>query len=170
MKRRSYKLYFVVLVFILGNFSFVRAQSSSDCLMCHSDETLTMEKNGKQISLFVKESSLQHSTHKKLVCVACHTKFNPEDIPHKENIERVRCVNCHKDALLKHSFHPQLLRANGNLTSSDVNCKHCHGTHEVLSPKNAESKFNVSHLTESCGECHSDVKEKFTGKPSLIPK
>ncbi|MEO8231128.1 MAG: hypothetical protein ABI638_02520, partial [Ignavibacteriota bacterium] len=31
----------------------IYAQSIDDCLMCHSDNTLTMEKKGKEISLFV---------------------------------------------------------------------------------------------------------------------
>jgi cytochrome b subunit of formate dehydrogenase len=121
-----------------------------------------MEKNRKQISLFVEESSLQHSTHAKLACVACHTKFNPEDLPHKAIIEPVRCINCHNNAPLEHSFHPQLLRANGTFTSSGVNCKNCHGTHEVISSQNPASRLNASHLTETCGECHADIKEKFS--------
>ena len=161
MKQRIIIVNIVLLIFVLGNLSLMQAQSSSDCMLCHSDETLTMEKNGKSVPLFVNASSLQHSTHAKLVCVACHTKFNPEDIPHKENIEPVRCMNCHKDAPLKHSFHPQLLCANGNQTSPDVNCKHCHGTHYVISPKTPSSKFYKTNLAESCGECHSEVKEKF---------
>jgi hypothetical protein len=115
MKLCSKILNHLILIFVVSRVSAVLAQSSSDCLVCHSDATLTMEKNGKQVSLFVEESSLQHSTHAKLVCVACHTKFNPEDLPHKAIIEAVRCVNCHKNAPLEHSFHPQVLRANGPL-------------------------------------------------------
>jgi hypothetical protein len=41
----------------------IYAQSNDDCLMCHSDNTLTMEKNGKEISLFVKEDVYKCSAH-----------------------------------------------------------------------------------------------------------
>ena len=39
----------------------IYAQSNDDCLMCHSDNTLTMEKKGKEISLFVDENIFKSS-------------------------------------------------------------------------------------------------------------
>jgi cytochrome b subunit of formate dehydrogenase len=137
------------------------AQSRADCLACHSDSSLTKEHDGKQISLFVKESVLDQSPHKKFVCVACHTGFDPGNVPHKEKITPVNCTNCHKDAGIKHPFHPQLAAALINHQEPDVSCKDCHGTHDIVSPKVPGSKFSESNLAESCGECHSDVKEHF---------
>jgi len=64
-------LYFIVLLLSL-NFNNVFAQSNDDCLMCHSDETLTTEKDGKEISLFVDVKVLAKSPHKNLSCVSCH--------------------------------------------------------------------------------------------------
>lgn len=139
----------------------IRAQSSTDCLTCHSDTSLTKEKDGKQISLFADESALAGSPHKKLVCVACHTGFNQDAIPHKEKIEPVNCARCHAGNVLKHTFHPQLIRAIAAHQEPDISCKDCHGTHNIVSPKVPGSKFNESNLVESCGECHSDVKEDF---------
>jgi cytochrome b subunit of formate dehydrogenase len=48
-----------------------------------------------------------------------------------------------------------------NRQEPDVGCKDCHGTHNVVSPKVPGSKFSPTKLGESCGECHSDVTEKF---------
>jgi cytochrome b subunit of formate dehydrogenase len=137
------------------------AQSKADCLQCHGDQSLTKEVGGKEVSLFVNESILNKSPHKKLVCVACHSGFDPESIPHKEKITEVNCLTCHQGALQKHSFHPQLAQAIKERRQPDVPCKDCHGTHDVVSPKVAGSKFHTSKLTESCGDCHSDVTEPF---------
>jgi len=139
----------------------IRAQSRSDCLACHSDSSLTKESGGKQVSLFADESVLDHSPHRKLVCVACHTGFNPDNVPHKEKIGPVKCLTCHRGVQVNHTFHPQLAAALAAHKEPDVSCKDCHGAHDVSSPKVRGGKFNESNLTESCGECHGDVKEAF---------
>ncbi|HZY10289.1 MAG TPA: cytochrome B, partial [Bacteroidota bacterium] len=136
-------------------------QTKEDCLACHSDQSLTMEKAQKSVSLFVDENVLSSSAHKKLLCTACHTGFNPNEVPHKESIKPINCMNCHKDAPAKHSFHPQMMKAVSGAGQSDISCKHCHGTHDITSPKALGSKFNGVNLIETCGKCHSDVKEKF---------
>jgi cytochrome b subunit of formate dehydrogenase len=139
----------------------LHAQSKSDCLACHSDSSLTMERAGKQVSLTVNEIALNHSPHRKLVCVACHVGFDPQNVPHKEKITPVNCLACHKDAPLKHSFHPQLSRAIAANQEPDIGCKDCHGTHEIVSPKVPGSKFSEEKTVETCGDCHADVKENY---------
>jgi cytochrome b subunit of formate dehydrogenase len=148
------------LLFIFSLFSLpLYPQSKADCLMCHSDSTLTMERKGKTVSIYVDDNVLSHSAHKKLVCVACHTGFNPDDMPHKEHITPVQCLTCHQDAPTKHSFHKTILAKGG----SDVSkmCKECHGTHDVQSPKVAGTKFSPSHIVESCGTCHAEEKDHY---------
>jgi len=137
------------------------SQSKDDCLMCHSDEALATERNGREVSLFVNGTALERSAHKKLVCVACHAGFNPEEMPHKETITPVNCLTCHKNAVLKHAFHPQMVKAIGTNGDPDVSCKDCHGTHEVAPLSSPSSPFYTSKLTESCGVCHGDVVENF---------
>jgi cytochrome b subunit of formate dehydrogenase len=120
-----------------------------------------MERKGKEVSLFVDEAILNTSPHRKLVCVACHTGFNPDDLPHKEPITPVNCITCHTDAAIKHPFHPQMVQFLRQQSRPDVSCKGCHGTHDVVSPKTPGSKFHSTRLTESCGRCHGEVKTKF---------
>lgn len=155
---------------IIGFFGFALSmvgttlygQSKADCLTCHSDQSLTMEKSGKTIPIGVDEKVIDQSPHKKLACIACHTGFNPESMPHKESIKPVNCLTCHKDVAFKHTFHPQLAQALTSHQEPDISCKDCHGTHDIVSPKVPGSKFSESHVSEACGDCHADVKEHFS--------
>jgi cytochrome b subunit of formate dehydrogenase/nitrate reductase cytochrome c-type subunit len=150
---------FVLLLSLLVVASLVVAQTKEDCLACHSDNTLTTERNGKTVSLFVDGQILAHSTHKKFVCVACHTGFDPNNVPHKEKITPVQCQTCHKNVEARHPFHKTVLAKGAN----DVNkmCKDCHGKHDVQSPKVPGTKFSPEKVTESCGTCHREQKEKY---------
>ena len=165
IKSKIQVLLFLLLIFIP---ILAVAQSNDDCLMCHSDKEMTTERNGKEVLLYVDETVLAKSPHAKLNCVSCHLEFNPDDLPHKENITPINCIHCHKDAPVKHSFHPQMLKANGTDFSGDTSCKNCHGTHNVVSPKVKGSKWSAPNLTQSCGNCHKDIKEIYqTSQHSL---
>ncbi len=152
-------------LFLFAAFAFpasdVEAQSRDECLACHSDKSLTMEKKGKQVSLYVEPEVLDKSPHRKLVCVACHAGFDAQNVPHKEKVDPVNCKTCHKDAPIKHQFHSQMNLAGGTKGASGISCKDCHGTHDVVSPKSPGSKFSSTKLTEFCGACHTDVKQTF---------
>lgn len=137
------------------------SQSNDDCLTCHEDNTLTTEKKGKEISLYVNTKVLTSSAHRKLTCVSCHVGFNAEELPHKENIQQINCLSCHKNARIKHQFHPQMKKANGINGSEGTSCKTCHGTHDVISTKAKNSKWAENNLVQSCGRCHKTVKEIF---------
>jgi cytochrome b subunit of formate dehydrogenase len=118
-----------------------------------------MEKNGKTISLFAKEEALNKSPHAKMACVACHAGFNPDNMPHKEKIQPIQCLSCHKDAPTKHGFHKTILATGKDQSAL---CKECHGTHDVVSPKVPGSKFSAANMVEFCGGCHQSEKEIFT--------
>ena len=156
-----------VLVILLTSFlvlatSFkLSAQTNDDCLTCHSDNTLTMQKGKKTISLFVDSKVFDHSAHGKLQCIACHAGFDIDNIPHKKNIQPINCESCHKDAAVLHPFHPQMLNANGVDGTEDVNCKGCHGTHDIISPKVPGSKFYKTNIVDACGSCHQEKKKEY---------
>lgn len=141
--------------------SKIYAQSNDDCLTCHSDNELTMEKKGKEISLFVDENIFKNSSHSKLSCVSCHKGFDPEAMPHAENIQEVKCISCHQKELTKHTFHPQIIKSMGNGKSSDTSCKNCHGIHDVVSLNNPKSKWNKNNLTTSCSNCHKEETQQY---------
>jgi len=151
----------ILLPLMLAFQANLDAQTKQACLECHADNSLTMTKNKKEVSIYVNDHILSNSPHGKLACVACHSGFNPDDIPHKENITPVNCLSCHNKALLKHTFHPNMVKASGMGGTADVNCKGCHGTHDIVSPKVEGSKFNQKNIVAACGNCHKAEKEKF---------
>ncbi|MBI5463439.1 MAG: cytochrome b/b6 domain-containing protein, partial [Ignavibacteriales bacterium] len=166
MQLRSSTALFLSIILSTVISGVLHAQSKADCLQCHSDKSLTTERNGKTISLFADEGKLNSSPHAKLVCVACHSGFDPNNMPHKEKIEPVNCMTCHRDAPVWHRFHPQMAtpqvaKANGRNGSKDISCKNCHGTHDVVSPKVPGSKFFAANLVAACTACHTDKKETF---------
>ena len=157
--RVSVKILLLLCIFSLlpGKLS---PQTNDDCLACHSDSKMTMTKNGKEISIFVDSKIIGTSTHKNLNCISCHVGFNPDDVPHKENIQPIDCKSCHKDAPLKHQFHPDMMKKGSGILQ-ETDCKKCHGTHDVISPKLTSSKFNKINLVQTCGSCHTSNKDKF---------
>lgn len=155
------KNFLFIIFIVLSVPAMNKAQSNDDCLMCHSDNELTMEKNRKVISLFVKEDVLNNSVHSKLKCVSCHKGFDAESLPHSENIKEINCTSCHQKALTQHPFHPQILKSNGLGKTPETNCKSCHGIHDVVSPSNPKSKWNGTNIISSCGNCHKAASEEF---------
>lgn len=139
------------------------SQSSEECLICHSDPELEMEKNGKTIPLFVDEAKFNKSVHSRIACISCHKGFDPESIPHKENIEMPQCMDCHQDAPVKHNFHPQMLKARFPGSKPGTSCVECHGVHDVLPIRDPQSKWTGKSLLQSCGSCHQEEKNEYTG-------
>ncbi len=137
------------------------AQVNDQCLACHSDESLTTDRNGKTVSLHVKTEVLAKSPHAKLVCTACHAGFDPENLPHKDPITSVNCLTCHASAPPKHKFHPQLAKANGVNGGPGMSCKGCHGTHDIVRPSDPDSKWSFRNQPASCGTCHPAVQKTF---------
>ncbi|MBV6511376.1 MAG: hypothetical protein FMNOHCHN_00856 [Ignavibacteriaceae bacterium] len=146
---------FIAVLFSLMSVQSL-AQTKEDCLTCHSDDTMTMEKKGKEISLFADEKKINSSVHGKLECVACHTGFDPDEVPHKENIQPVNCISCHKNAPVKHLFHPFMVKSGGKGTGKAYDCKGCHGTHEVQRVKKAGASGDLS-----CVKCHAEQDAEF---------
>jgi len=156
---------FLGFLFLIVSFSFINsstfAQSRDDCLACHDDNEITTERNGKEVSLYVDVKILDKSPHKKLSCVTCHKGFDPDEVPHKENIKPINCLNCHNKALVQHPFHPKLLETSGITNKKGYSCKACHGTHDVVSPKVKGSKFYKDNIVKSCGACHKNEEKKY---------
>jgi cytochrome b subunit of formate dehydrogenase len=134
------------------------AQTNDECLACHSDNSLTMEKKGKTVSLFVNDKHLAASPHKKFSCTTCHTGFDPNNVPHKEAITPVQCQSCHTKDVTKHLFHKTVVSPGADKSSM---CKDCHGKHNVVSPKVQGARFNKATLVDDCGTCHAQQKEHF---------
>ena len=153
-------LIFIMSVFILL-FRNGFAQSNDDCLMCHDDNSFTMEKDGKEVSIYVSEGKFNSSSHSKLKCVTCHTNFDAEEIPHSDNLSPKACGDCHQKQIVKHLFHPRILKASGIEKEKDVNCLNCHDYHYPQDPNAEGSKWSTKNIPNSCGQCHNEIKESY---------
>jgi cytochrome b subunit of formate dehydrogenase len=138
----------------------VYAQSSDQCLACHSDQSLSMEKKGKPVSLHVDGLQFKKSAHSDLECVACHENFMPDDIPHAKKIKTVNCLSCHdgeKLARYKESIHG-VKTGNGKAAAA---CVDCHSTHAIRKLSDMDTTARKELGVEICARCHADVKKKF---------
>jgi hypothetical protein len=167
------KLYKVISLFLpilfLATFpinSF--SQNIQVCLDCHGEEGMEMEKNGKTVPITVNKGVFLSSAHGKLKCVDCHKGFNPDDIPHKAKIELINCKSCHPAPLEKHPFHPQLSLSNGTGGSPDMNCKTCHGNHDVKTKDSPSSPTNFMNSTNYCGKCHTKEKSQHLKSTHMV--
>ena len=70
------------------------------CYDCHSDDELTTEHRGQEISLFVDNEIFSRSVHMDMECIDCHSDADVEDFPHPEELEAVNCGECHDDELV----------------------------------------------------------------------
>jgi cytochrome b subunit of formate dehydrogenase len=147
----------VVLLLLTNGF----AQSNDDCLMCHDDDTFTMDKDGNEVSIYVSEAKFSSASHSNLKCVTCHTNFDPEEIPHAENLTPKACSDCHQKQIVKHLFHPKILKASGREKEKDVDCLSCHDNHYPQDPNAEGGKWSTKNIPNSCGQCHNEIKEKY---------
>ncbi len=127
-----------------------------DCLECHGDdETMSMDRGGTKVSLYVRAAILDGSAHAKLACVQCHVGFDPEEMPHKATITPVDCGLCHEAIAAQHarSLHGKAILRGDPLAPR---CKSCHGTHDVLPVKDPRSPVSPLRVPFTCGKCHQE--------------
>jgi len=130
-----------------------RKPKDSDCLLCHSDSSLSKEVNGKKVSLSVDSGKLKHSIHGgTLSCVDCHADVKSS--PHETTPAKVSCAQCHADeqkAYLLSAHSKPGAQGKANIAS----CIDCHGgAHEILSADDARSPIHHSNVPMTCGGCH----------------
>jgi len=157
----SKKMLMLIMSILILFFTNGLAQSNDDCLMCHDDDSFTMDKDGKEVSIFVNGGKFSSSSHSKLKCVSCHTNFDPESIPHANDLTPKACGDCHQKQIVKHLFHPNILKSSGREKGKDVNCLNCHDNHYPQNPTAEGSRWNVKNIPNSCGECHPEKKEQY---------
>jgi len=145
----------IILFWFCVGISTVQAQSNEDCMMCHEDHDLTMEKGGKTISLFVNESVVKKSVHQDVDCAFCHEDADVEEFPHPENLKPVNCGNCHDAAQMQfdRGIHGKVLKQNGKYAPD---CKECHGAHDILPSTLPNSRTYKMNIPVLCGNCHKE--------------
>lgn len=144
-----------IIFLILTSQMPVYAQSNDDCLTCHDDPSLSVEKFGKKVSLYVTLKAMNLSVHKGQKCIGCHEDAAVKDFPHPEGLKPVNCAKCHSDEDKKYiaGVHGQAKLLN-SLYAPD--CKECHGTHDVLPKTSTKSRTYKMNIPFLCGKCHRE--------------
>jgi cytochrome b subunit of formate dehydrogenase len=129
--------------------------SNAECMECHGNPDLTMQRDGQTVSLFVSANEYRDSMHRNTSCAQCHTGATPN---HSERacatvIEQVDCSICHADQvnLYNESTHGTLA-ARGDQDAPG--CIDCHGTHGVKGQHDPKSPTYVSNVATLCADCH----------------
>ena len=147
----------VSTVFLLtaGVPAHAQTPTIEQCLECHDDDSMSMERGGKTVSLYVKPATLMASIHSRLACVECHVGFDPEAEPHKPTITPVDCGKCHEAIQAEHarSLHGKAIVRGDPLAPG---CTSCHGTHDVLRVKDPRSPVSPLKIPFLCGKCHME--------------
>ncbi|HEX9006510.1 MAG TPA: cytochrome B, partial [Bacteroidota bacterium] len=135
------------------------AQTSADCLGCHSEPSLSTTRKGKTVPLFVDGKKFTASVHGSLECVACHEGFDPQALPHKKSIKPVQCQNCHTDGEVE-KYNKSV---HGTLTNgkSAVACSDCHSMHEIRKLTDAPPAERKAYAETVCARCHKDTDAKY---------
>lgn len=139
---------FLKLLFLIL-FITIPTLTQDDCLICHEDQSLSYERYGKKVSLFVNGERFANSVHGGFDCDDCHTGFVADDLPHKEGIDiyRVDCADCHEEiySIVQNDVHHRLIER----VKNPPECIDCHGYHYVKPPEMSPNKAR-----EYCSSCH----------------
>ncbi|MBI4461569.1 MAG: cytochrome b/b6 domain-containing protein [Acidobacteria bacterium] len=116
------------------------AQTSEECLACHSEA--------------IDANKFAASPHGVFDCTVCHADIS--GFPHPEKIVPPDCAICHSEAVAAYqrSIHGQA-RAQGALQAAA--CADCHGDVHALVPRTeADSPVHWSKLAATCARCHAN--------------
>ncbi|MBF0121852.1 MAG: hypothetical protein HQL21_00410 [Candidatus Omnitrophica bacterium] len=119
---------------------------NESCFACHSD---------KDSAPYIDEATFKASKHGGEFCITCHDDLANTDFPHKSPVNPVNCGTCHtdEDAQFVDSLHGKALAKGDKLAPR---CQNCHGSHDIVSVKNNNSKVSPLKIPFVCGSCHSE--------------
>ncbi|MCU0302794.1 MAG: cytochrome c3 family protein [Thermoanaerobaculales bacterium] len=131
--------------------------SSQSCLACHGDPTLSVERDGEKVSLFVDPDRFALGSHAQTACAQCHTDVTPG---HKERpcatiASPVDCGICHAARVEEHDLSRHgALAAEGDPDAPT--CVTCHDhPHTVLDHRLPMAPTYSRNVPNLCGECHA---------------
>jgi len=129
------------------------AQENEDCMRCHGDDELVVEKGDLELSGFIDLKAYEASTHGRLDCITCHLDLEDMEGTHEDDLEPVSCAECHDEPgeALAGGAHGKAA-ASGH--PSAPNCASCHGKHAILPATNPASRTHALGTAALCGQCH----------------
>jgi cytochrome b subunit of formate dehydrogenase/bacterioferritin-associated ferredoxin len=134
-------------------FAAHRMGLAAQCGSCH-DEQL----EAYQASVHHKKNE-EKKEGKAATCVDCHTAHtvtNTSGDAFKRDIS-TNCGNCHEERLktFRDTFHGAVVTLG---YTTPAKCYNCHGSHEILSNENPDSKVHPDNVLKTCRSCHNPKK------------
>ncbi|HLX60157.1 MAG TPA: cytochrome b/b6 domain-containing protein [Planctomycetota bacterium] len=155
----------VATVLLCGTVYAAEELKDSVCFKCHKEEKKAKFQDGTEVSIFIDKVRFAASVHgvKEQHCVGCHTDLNAANIAdHPEKVLKDPrsysrsmagvCVTCHKDEAAK--FPDDV---HSRVTTTQVLCTDCHGTHYMHSPNHPRAA-----VPQTCAKCHPDINAKYS--------
>ena len=133
---------------VLSAAAGARAQTVEDCLACHSDDTLTATRDGREVSAFIDGAKFAASAHADLACVDCHTALEGQGDGHDEDVPPVDCSSCHDTEAAQYRQGAHGRTVDGHTAAA---CQDCHRVHELR---------HASEALQACAQCHATVVQK----------
>ncbi len=135
--------------------------ANKDCLSCHRNPALAVDRDGKSVSLFVDEAAYAESAHgKKTVgCAQCHSEVDPSRVRPCETVtKKADCANCHADQVGQYqaSVHGRLHAKGGKDAEDAPTCVDCHGKHAVKPKTAQDSPTFARNVPNLCATCHRE--------------
>ena len=131
------------------------AVPNSECLDCHAAEFKPRRQGQAPEWIGVRPEVFAKSVHGKLNCVDCHATLT--ETPHESTLPPAQCATCHELESTQYaaSIHSVSHQMGGTDAAS---CASCHGTHDMLPVKQADSPVFKLNLPKTCGTCHDNAK------------
>ena len=126
------------------------------CLDCHADKTLyKTNAAGQGISLYVEEARFAATVHRTNTCVSCHADITSKHPDDNVAAQPVSCARCHETPGQDYasSIHGLSHKMGA---SGAAGCTDCHGSHDIVPVKQADSPVFKLNLPRTCAACHSN--------------
>jgi cytochrome b subunit of formate dehydrogenase len=138
----------------IRNVFYPQGMANQDCLRCHSDEMLTVERDGQTVSLYVDPEAFALGAHGNTACAQCHTDVSPSKVRACETIDSpVDCSVCHAEPVADYQTSSHgTLHAQGDPDAPY--CLDCHDKHATLKKTNPTSPTFASNVPMLCARCH----------------
>jgi len=153
----------------IRNVFYPSGMANQDCLRCHSQPDLTMERAGEQVSLYFDEEAYTLGDHRGTACAQCHTEVSPSrDRPCETIVSPVDCSICHAQQVEQYelSTHGELW---GNGDPDAPTCLDCHDNHAPLDKSLPTSPTFPRNIPTLCAQCHRAGEKASARIDSEVP-
>ncbi|MHC4490797.1 MAG: cytochrome b/b6 domain-containing protein [Planctomycetota bacterium] len=131
-----------------------------NCLRCHGEPDVAMERDSQAISLYVDQATLGRSVHSRnnVTCAQCHADVDfTRDRPCATVQTKVDCSVCHTEANdYRAGLHGQLEAQGDPDAPTCLDCHEKHATRDKRTPTSPTFPRNVPTL---CSRCHREGEQ-----------